>query len=1090
VRPPQLAAGVVARPELEATLQRGARRPLVSLVAGAGWGKSTLVARWLADQPAAWYRVDAEDRDPQQLAAGLATAVATTSGRPLPTRPTGSDPGALGAALLAGWADDGPVRVVLDDVQQLRGSAGLELVRTLVGTAGPHLQLVLLAADDLDLIDARHRAAGTVLELDAANLAMGADAVAELLDTELDPDPALAARLADVTGGWPAAIRLLIESLRAVPAEARSGQVSALAGAGGPIAGYLLAVVLPTLDPAVRRTLLQVALLGTVSIETLATVTGEPVLDLATRLRAAVRRGLVRWSPTSSEGEVELAPVLRRVLRSWDDPAHGSSETLVTELVDGLLAAGEGGRALEVLTATGRTADVVEVLAHHGDALLGRGEVLAVERAAASVTPAERTPTVDRLHGHALAYRGEWSAALACLAAAGAARGGAAHGGAMPLPTELALPLGLTHHLRGDLGAAADAYGRAPDDERTATHAVLRSWRATCHWLRGERDEARHHADQALSLAEQLEDDHALAHAHTAQALVAASDGDRRGNAGHYRQALTAAERAGDRLQQARIRTNLGSHHLEDGRYDDAKRETDRAIDLASALGYTPILGVAWCNRAEISLRTGALDQAIADATTARELFARIDSRNESYAEHLLGDARREQGELVLARVAYERAIRLVGRAGDHQGLVPAHIGLAKTLASTDPDRAAEVAARALALDGGMERAQALLAGAWVELARGDHDRVRTLATEALEDAERREDPVAVAEAVTCLALVADDPTAGLRAALRRWQEVHAPLSTARVELGLARRSDRADERAHVASLERRLLAWGCPPDGGAFPHRAVAAVELRPRTSIRVLGGFVVERSGRPVPRAAWGSRKARDLLKVLVVRAGRRISREQLADLLWPDEPYEEVTNRLSVALSVVRSVLAEGDASRDAGPIRTVDDAIELDGDAVDIDLVRFEELADEGERAARSGDVAAAVVALTAAEEAYGGDLLEDDLESTWVVDRREALRSRYVSVARTLAGFVVEDDPDHALRLLLRVLDRDGYDEPAHLEVCRALLRAGRHGEARRRHRIYADRMTELELPAIDLHELARSVLRASSDGHLRVAASS
>jgi hypothetical protein len=60
-----------------------------------------------------------------------------------------------------------------------------------------------------------------------------------------------------------------------------------------------------------------------------------------------------------------------------------------------------------------------------------------------------------------------------------------------------------------------------------------------------------------------------------------------------------------------------------------------------------------------------------------------------------------------------------------------------------------------------------------------------------------------------------------------------------------------------------------------------------------------------------------------------------------------------------------------------------------------------------------------------------------------------------------------------MRLLLRVLDRDAYDELAHLGVCRALLRGGRHGEARRRHRWYAERMDELGLPAVPLHELAR-----------------
>jgi DNA-binding SARP family transcriptional activator len=180
--------------------------------------------------------------------------------------------------------------------------------------------------------------------------------------------------------------------------------------------------------------------------------------------------------------------------------------------------------------------------------------------------------------------------------------------------------------------------------------------------------------------------------------------------------------------------------------------------------------------------------------------------------------------------------------------------------------------------------------------------------------------------------------------------------------------------------------------------------------------------------------------------------------------------------VALSVVRGVLSPDDAPRDASPVRSVDDGVELDADAVDIDLVRFEELADEGLRAVRAGDTEAALPVLTSAEESYGGDLLEDDLEASWVVDRREELRARYVAVARTLAGLVVASDPDHALRLLLRVLDRDGYDEPAHLAVCRTLLRAGRHGEARRRHRIYAERMAELGLPAVAFPEVSRGVL--------------
>jgi ATP/maltotriose-dependent transcriptional regulator MalT/DNA-binding SARP family transcriptional activator len=1084
LRTPAAGAGAVARPQLDAALRQGDRRPLVSVVAGPGWGKTTLGARWAADHGASWYRVDASDRDPAVLAAGLAAAagdgaglaaaagdgagLAAAAGDGVAAEPLapveGADPAELALELLVRWRARGPVQLVLDEAHVLRDSPGAELLGGLVSAIGPSLHLVLLAAEDLGLVGPRQRGSGEVLELDATHLALDVDVVGALLDAELDPDPALAARIVDATGGWPAAIRLVLEALRDVPRSERSSQLTALTGAGGPVAGYLLAVVLPSLDPAAHRMLVRVALLGTCPLDVLAAVLDTSPVELAERVGALVRRGLLRRSHAGLDGEVSLAPVVRRVLLAWDDPGGGGRDELVDELVAGVLGLGAAARALEVLTATGRWEEAAAVLEETGDALLRTGELLPVERTAAALPAELRTGEIERLHGHALAFRGEWSAALACLAVAGVGPTG-------PLPTQLALPLGLAHHLRGDLDAALPAYARGPAHEETAAHAVLTSWHATCHWLRGELDEARAGAASAIRVAEALRDDDALAHAHTVHALLAASDGDRRGNAAHYRQALTAAQRAGDRLQQARILNNLGSHHLEDGRYEEAKGETDRAIDLASALGYVPILGVAWCNRAEIGLRTGALDQAIADATAARELFARIGSRNESYAEHLLGDARRERGELIPARMAYERALRLAGPAGDHQGLVPALIGLSKILASTDPDRAAEVAARAVALDNGLARADALLACAWVELARNDHERARRLATEAREDAETREATVAVAEAVTLLALLAPDPTPGLREALERWREVDAPLAATRVELGLARRSDRPEERARAAGLEQRLQSWGCPPDGGAFPQRAVAAAELRPRTSIRVLGGFVVERAGRPVPRSAWGSRKARDLLKVLVVRAGRRVSREQLADLLWPDEPYDEVANRLSVALSVVRGVLAGEGASREA-PIRTAEDAVELDATAVDIDLIRFEGLADEGLRALRGGDVRAARSALSAAEEAYGGDLLEDDLEAAWVADRREDLRQRYVSVARALAGLVVDDDPDHALRLLLRVLDRDGYDEPAHLEVCRTLLAVGRHGEARRRHRIYTERMADLDLPAVPFASLA------------------
>ena len=76
-----------------------------------------------------------------------------------------------------------------------------------------------------------------------------------------------------------------------------------------------------------------------------------------------------------------------------------------------------------------------------------------------------------------------------------------------------------------------------------------------------------------------------------------------------------------------------------------------------------------------------------------------------------------------------------------------------------------------------------------------------------------------------------------------------------------------------------------------------------RPALEIGALGRFRVLRDGEPIPPTAWQSKKARDLLKILVSRRGRPTTRETLFELLWPDEDPEPLANRLSVALATVR-------------------------------------------------------------------------------------------------------------------------------------------------------------------------------------------
>lgn len=55
------------------------------------------------------------------------------------------------------------------------------------------------------------------------------------------------------------------------------------------------------------------------------------------------------------------------------------------------------------------------------------------------------------------------------------------------------------------------------------------------------------------------------------------------------------------------------------------------------------------------------------------------------------------------------------------------------------------------------------------------------------------------------------------------------------------------------------------------------------PQLTIRLLGRFDVLRYGKPIPDEAWGRRKAKTLLKVLLTEPGRVFTHDQLIEALF---------------------------------------------------------------------------------------------------------------------------------------------------------------------------------------------------------------
>jgi DNA-binding SARP family transcriptional activator len=131
-------------------------------------------------------------------------------------------------------------------------------------------------------------------------------------------------------------------------------------------------------------------------------------------------------------------------------------------------------------------------------------------------------------------------------------------------------------------------------------------------------------------------------------------------------------------------------------------------------------------------------------------------------------------------------------------------------------------------------------------------------------------------------------------------------------------------------------------------------------------------------------------------------------------------------------------------------------------VDLDVEAF--LTEARSALARRAVADDALHELARVEARYTGDFCVEDVDAPYLTALREEARATHVSTLRALADeYARRDDPDSAGRCLLRLLDQDPYDEPAHLALVRTLDRAGRYGEARRMYRVYTARMAELDV---------------------------
>ena len=191
--PSRLPSGAIARPALVQRLRAGRGRSLTLVSAPAGYGKTTLLAEWVAADPSvavAWVSLDRRDSDPTRLWLHLIAALALVraarrhreSLAALRERPDQIEEYSL-PLLLDELGDEGPdLVVVLDDLHLARSARVDALVEAFMRYRPARVQLVVSTRADPALGIARLRASGDLLEIRAEDLRFDQREVSLFLD--------------------------------------------------------------------------------------------------------------------------------------------------------------------------------------------------------------------------------------------------------------------------------------------------------------------------------------------------------------------------------------------------------------------------------------------------------------------------------------------------------------------------------------------------------------------------------------------------------------------------------------------------------------------------------------------------------------------------------------------------------------------------------------------------------------------------------------------------------------------------------------------------------------------------------------------
>ena len=600
----------IARPRLTDLINGGLERALILVSAPAGYGKTTLVSRWLKETniPSAWLSLDGDDNDPNRFLQYLLTTL-------LPIAPgienellgmlQGIQPAQFENVIIQ-LANElasvsGPFVLVLDDFHVIQSEAVLKILSYLLEHLPPEMHLVILTRTDPPLPLARLRARGQLLDIRADHLRFTQDEIAAFLNEAMG----LRLSASDLsamekrTEGWIASLQLAALSMQG--SQDIHAFVSAFTGSHHYVMDYLVEEVLKLQPKGVSDFLLQTSILerlcgplceAVLEAEGAAAVDGQAMLESLEEMNLFTiplddERHWYRYHHLFSDvlrkrlehQSRQLLPELHRRASCWYE-----QNEFLAESVQQAIAAGDQDRAAGLIEQNGcflLMSGEVATLLNWTDAIDFQSEVrpwLAIQKAwaLALIGDLERVEPTLQAPEKLLAPLEPTDEVRTMQGTIAAARAQCANS-------------------RGDTHSAAEYARQAlellPDCSSISqsVRSVVTSILGDASWINGDLEEAKRAYTEAIQIGKEANNLNMVIIANSSIADILMIQGQLHRAADTYTQSLQMAVRPDGQRSPlaAKIFAGMGRLSYEWNRLDDAEQSIRQCVELSRIWGDT-----------------------------------------------------------------------------------------------------------------------------------------------------------------------------------------------------------------------------------------------------------------------------------------------------------------------------------------------------------------------------------------------------------------------------------------------------------------------------------------------------------------------